>query len=221
MPTTLQAEAAGTRSGQGWCMPRPVRRFGGRLMEQQLWCWGRDIEFPDGNLLIRFGFERHRDHDGFDRSTCYRLDIEELHVCMWGFGMFFGRRDLGGLYLDRFEFCPYWAPVESLSLAIHWPEDLPVFARPRGREQWQRARKLWKVSWQWIAGYEAWVRNTVGIGYRRECVDTWLRPFVRADRIGPAWRFLSRRGWEQQDQPLSQTLRKYTLPAGVARDGAS
>lgn len=196
-------------------MPQPVRRFGEELMAQQLWCWGRDIEFDDGNLLMRFGFERHRDHGMVDRSTCYRLDSQEIHVCMWGFGMFFGRRDLGGLYLSRFDFCPTWAPVESLSLAIHWPEDLPVFARPKGRDQWQRARKLWKVSSQWIAAYEAWVRETVGIEYRRECVDTWLRPFVFADRIASAWRFISRRGWEQQGQPLSQALRKYTIPAGA------
>ena len=41
-----------------------------------------------------------------DRSTCYRLDQDQLHVSLWGFGMFFGRRELGGLYLDRFDFRP-------------------------------------------------------------------------------------------------------------------
>ena len=30
-------------------------------MEQQLWCWGRDVERPEGNLLMAYGFERHRD----------------------------------------------------------------------------------------------------------------------------------------------------------------
>ncbi len=114
-----------TRAGQGWCMPRPVRRFGGRLMEQQVWCWGRDVEYPDGNLLMQYGFERHRDSDTADRSTCYRLDHDDLHICLWGFGMFFGSRELGGLYLDRFDFCPTWAPVESLSSQIHWPDELP------------------------------------------------------------------------------------------------
>ena len=92
-------------------------------MEQQVWCWGRDVECRDGNLLMKFGFERYRDNDSDFRSTCYRFDQDTLHVCLWGFGMFFGSRELGGLYLDRFDFRPAWAPVESLSLAIHWPEE--------------------------------------------------------------------------------------------------
>ena len=81
-----------SRTGQGWCGPQTVRRFGGRMMEQQVWCWGRDIEHSDGNLLIDFGFERHRDRGVDDRSTCYRMDCDRLHVSLWGFGMFFGNR---------------------------------------------------------------------------------------------------------------------------------
>ena len=202
------------RMGQGWCMPRPIRRFGGRLMEQQVWCWGRDVEHPDGNLLMDFGFERHRDPGPEDRSTCYRLDRDPLHVSLWGFGMFFGCRDLGGLYLDRFDFCPKWAPIESLSLAIHRPDELPVFAQPQGRLQWQRARKLWKSSLLWIANYETWVNATVGLDYRRECVELWLRPFVRAEKTTAAWRFLGRQGWEREEQQLSQVLKRYTISAG-------
>lgn len=201
------------RTRQGWCMPQPVRRFGGKLMEQQLWCWGRDIEHPDENLLMGFGFERHRDCSTDDRSTCYRLDQDQLHVSLWGFGMFFGQRELGGLYLNRFDFCPQWAPVESLSLAIHWPDELPVFTRPRGRPQWQRARELWKSCLLWIANYETRVRSTVGLAYRRECVDDWLRPFVRAEKMAAAWRFLGRQGWEHQNQPLSLALKQFTISA--------
>ena len=200
-----------TRAGQGWCLPRPVRRFGGKLMEQQVWCWGRDVEYDDGNLLMRFGFERHRDHSDANRSTCYRLDQEGLHVCLWGFGMFFGRREFGGLYLDRFNFCPQWAPVESLSLAIHWPCDLPPFARPQGQPQWQRARELWTSLLAWVSEYEAWVNDQVGLPYRCECVDTWLRPFVRAEKMSAAWRYLSRYDWEDEQQSLSQALKGYTI----------
>ena len=205
-----------SRSGLGWCLPRTIRNFGLQLTAQQLWCWGRDIEYPDGNLLMEFGFEQQRYRGKPERSTCYRLDDAGLHVCMWGFGMFFGRRDLGGLYLGRFDFCPTWAPVESLSQTIHQTADLPAFTRPSGREQWQRARKLWKSLLHWIASYERWVRATAGIEYRHECVASWLKPFVRADRMSPAWQFLSRRQWEQTDQPLSQALRKYTIRAAAS-----
>lgn len=182
-------------------------------MEQQVWCWGRDVEYADGNLLMEFGFQRYRDCETADRSTCYRLDCDQLHVALWGFGMFFGFRELGGLFLDRFEFLPRWAPIESLALGIHWPDELPRFVRPQGRPQWQQARKLWHSSLLWIADYEAWVRSRVGLAYRRACIETWLRPFVRADKTAAAWRFLSGQGWQQQDQQITKTLKRYTIPA--------
>ena len=200
-----------TRLGQGWCMPPTVRRFGKKLFEQELWCLGRDIEYSSENLLMRFGFTRHRDTDTDARSTCYRLDQDQLHVAMWGFGLFFGRRDLGGLYLGRFEFCPYWAPIESLSLSVHWPDELPIFARPLGQDQWQRARQLWASLLHWFSEYEEWAVETAGIEYRHQCVESWLRPFVRADRMSKAWEFLSDRSWEKKAQPLRKQLKKFTL----------
>ena len=50
-------------------------------MSQQLWCWGRDIKSPQGNLLMNYGFERHRESGkGSSGSSCYRLDDGPLHV---------------------------------------------------------------------------------------------------------------------------------------------
>lgn len=194
-------------------MPRTVCSFGVELTGQQLWCWGQDIEYPDGNLLMQFGFNQHRDQAKLKRSTYYQFDDEELHICMWGFGMFFWRRDLGGLFLGRLDFFPKWAPLESLPLGIHKFADLPSFGRPSGREQWLCARKLWQSLLQWIARYERWLLTTVGIQYRRECVESWLRPIVRADQMARAWQFLSRRQWERSKQPVSQALSRYTFPA--------
>ncbi len=200
-----------SRLGQGWCMPRTIRRFGEKLLAQQLWCWGQDIANLDGNLLMRFGFARHRDSETDARSTCYRLDQDDLHVALWGFGMFFGQRDLGGLYLGRFEFCPDWAPIESISLSIHWPDELPIFDRPYGPDQWLRARKLWESLLLWIADYERWILKTSSIEYRNECVESWLRPIVRASCMPDAWQFLSFRGWENNNHSIQQALKKYTL----------
>jgi hypothetical protein len=192
-------------------MPQTIRRFGSKLLAQQLWCWGKDISYGDGNLLMRFGFARHRDTDADVRSTCYRLDQDDLHIALWGFGMFFGQRELGGLYLGRFEFCPDWAPIESISLSIHWPAELPIFDRPLGQDQWQRARKLWEALLAWIADYERWVLDVVGIEYRQHCVEQWLRPFVRADQMPSAWRFLSCRGWEENARPNQKKLKPFLL----------
>ncbi|MEM7453637.1 MAG: hypothetical protein AAF456_04705 [Planctomycetota bacterium] len=195
-------------------MPPTIRRFGSKLYAQQLWCWGQDIEYHGGNLLMRFGFQRHRDRETWDRSTCYRLDQDQLHVVLWGFGMFFGRRDLGGLFLGRAEFCPEWAPVESISLFVHWPDELPVFDRPHGRDQWIRARRLWASLLIWISEYEEWASGIAGIDYRRQCVASWLRPFVTAENMVNAWQYLGSRGWENEakneTKTISRELKKFT-----------
>ena len=210
-PAKTGRKARGGRAGQGWCMPRLVQDFGLELLAQQLWCWGRDIVHPDGNLLVEFGFERHRYSGKSERTTCYRLDDGELHICLWG--MFFGRRELGGLYLGRLDFCPTWAPIESLSAAIHRIADLPSFVRPRGREQWQCARTLWTSQQKWIADYELWITDITGVEHREECVDSWMRPFVGAERMSPAWQFLSQRGWEGNGRSVMKSLKEYILPA--------
>lgn len=99
---------AGNRSGQGWCLPRTVQNFGLKLTAQQLWCWGQDIERRDGNLLVQYGMTQQRYTGRDERSTCYRLDDGQTAICLWGFGLFFGLRDVGGLYLGRFDFRPQW-----------------------------------------------------------------------------------------------------------------
>ncbi|MEM9411324.1 MAG: hypothetical protein AAGA30_09440 [Planctomycetota bacterium] len=202
-----------SRRGQGWCMPKTIRRFGGKLLSQQLWCWGKDITHDDGNLLLRYGFERHRDTGEDPRSTCYRLDINDMHVALWGFGMFFGRRELGGLFLGRFEFCPEWSSTESISVPIHWPDDLPALERPQGAKQWRHARKLWASMLEWIADYERWVEETAGIEFRDQCVASWLRPFVHSKKMAGAWQFLSDRRWDEDDenQTLHQQLQTFTI----------
>lgn len=193
-------------------MPSTIRRFGSKLLAQELWCIGRDIEHSRENLLIRHGFSRHRETapDG-EPSTCYRLDQDQQHVALWGFGMFFGHRDLGGLVLGRFGFVPYWAPIESVSLSVHWPDELPVFDRHYGPNQWQRARKLWASLLLWMAAYENWIVETEGIEYRQECVASWLAPFVYAENMEKSWRFLSERRWEKKQQPLRQQLKQFTI----------
>lgn len=197
----------------GWCLPRPIQNFGVRLLAQQLWCWGRDIERSQGNLLLQTGFEQHRYRGDEERSTCYRLDDGQTHICLWGFGLFYGHRSLGGLFLNRFDFCPQWSPVESLAASIHQTADLPSFGRPSGLQQWQQALQLWTSLQDWIAGYEKSVCADHGNAYRRKCVRSWMQPYVRADRMASAWRFLSRRDWEQPDQPVSHTFRRFLISA--------
>ena len=182
---------------QGWCYPPPVKRFATKLLDQQLWCWGQDISSPHGNLLIEHGFQRHRERNaGSNGSTCYRLDDETRHVALWGFGIFYGERQLGGLFVRRFGFAPVWLGVESLALGIHSARALPPFARPRGADEWRRAHRLCAHMLEWNARYEREILNNLGLAYREACIADWHRPFTLADATPHAWRSLKSRRWD-------------------------
>jgi hypothetical protein len=193
-----------TTIATGWHLPAAVAKFGERLFDQQLWCWGRDIEQTAGNLLLDYGFRRQppppRDAE---RSTCYRFDAPSRHIALWGFGMFYGQRRYGGLYLGRALFRPAWSPVESLSSGIHWPDDLPFFGRPKAERTWIAAHRLFASLCQWIASYERWVRRRAGTAYRQSCVASWLRPWVRGECMATAWHALARRLWEHSPEAWS------------------
>jgi len=181
---------------RGWCYPPPVRRFAENLLAQQLWCWGCDIRRDSGNLLLQYGFTRHRAGSEHGGSSCYRLDEDRRHISLWGFGIFYGERQHGGLYLGRSGFRPSWSAAESLADVIHWADELSGFGRPRGAAQWRHSHLLCRRMLHWIASYERWVLNWVGPDYRRECVATWLRPLVKAEQMPRAWTQLTGRCWD-------------------------
>lgn len=208
----IQSNDQRERVRSGWCFTRPVRRFGEQLMSQQLWCWGQDVKYREGNLLMQYGFQRHRESSAEVRSTCYRLQHDAGQIALWGFGMFFGHRKHGGVYLRRYDFRPLWAPIEMLSLGIQWPQDLPPFRRPTTRSQWRRAHGAWRAALCWIAQYEAWVSREFGREYRRACVEEWLHPFVIGDRMASAWRYLAHREWERTSTEFTQAVASFRVP---------
>lgn len=185
---------------RGWCLPTAIRRFASRLFSQQLWCWGQDVKHSGGNLLLRYGMERFRKPgDPRGGATCYRSDENDRHAALWGFGMFFGTRRLGGLYLARYDFVPQWGEFESLRIGIHSPDDLPPFHRPHRTSHWRAAHELLHETIRWIIRYENWVIQEVGAPYRHDCVTRWIDPVVSGERMASAWRLLNRRRWEQHN----------------------
>lgn len=196
---------------RGWCHPPPVRSLAEQLLAQQLWCWGCDIRREGGNLLLEYGFSRRRPSQVNDGSSCYRSDDDCRHICLWGFGVFYGERRHGGLYLGRSGFQPSWSAVESLADGIHWADELPAFGRPRGAAQWQAAHLLCRRMLQWIAAYERWVVAHCGIEYRRGCVASWLSPLVKAEQMPRAWSQLSRRCWERGNGHWRRVKRQWLI----------
>ena len=204
-----------------------IRRRGRKLLHQQCWMWGKDISCPEGNLLRTYGFERLRSPEGKDVSSQYTITLPDAAwrsgraagrpatpespgmpaargesariVRLWGYGLFFGKTTTGkqqenerpGIYLNRYEFVAreVWA--------------LPEFCYSDHMGTLPRATNLTLLpqAFRWIAEYETWVLNYVGIGYRRLCLCSWSKHGVPAELAPGAWIELS--------QDLEQSLREH------------
>ena len=190
MISNTAASLTGTSSV--WSLPRELQRAGCDLLHQQCWCWGQDIRRPGGNLLLDYGFVRQRPAETtrggsmyYQQCPCGRLTV------LWGFGLFYGAADTGGLLLTRSEFGPRWLPALDLTTPPHQLADLhscePCNQRP--------AHTLLIEALGWISAYERWVQATQGHAYRQSCLDAWkhgrVPQLVPAEQLPEAWQRLA------------------------------
>jgi len=132
-----------------------VRPLAAALLDQQMWCWGRDIRWPAGNVLLQHGFKRWRPPEGTIGCTAYQLDLPpDRQVVLWGFGLFFGNRADGGLYLERYTFAPLWTKAGDLRAALWRPEDLPELRPPQTVAERTSLVRLLASALRWVAAYE-------------------------------------------------------------------
>lgn len=163
------------------------------LLNQQLWCWGRDIEASSGNLLVAHGFQRIAKPKGVSAASIYRLDLTpSSRVILRGFGVFFGDDRWGGVFLPRFEFTPQFSAEPDLSRPAWSSDDLPSLRRPRkGQMPWCQRLMLDLIDW--IRRYEIWIAAHQGVTYRHETLVDWKakhESVVPAEEIAVAWRLL-------------------------------
>ena len=96
------------------------------LLSQQAWCWGRDIQRPEGNWLLEIGFDRIE--PPADRKNCssvYSLQLPRGRcVVLRGFGAFYGDRRRGGLELPE--------PLRAHDPGLHLASSAADPGRPRG-----------------------------------------------------------------------------------------
>lgn len=169
---------------------RGVIRGAARLFNQQMWCWGQDVKRAD-NLLLGFGFEAWHPPIG-TMSTGYALTRGgHQHVVLWGFGLFHGDPELGGMFVRRFGFAPLLTEAHDLPAAFWKPEQMPRFRLATEAPERDRLVLLLRTSCRWVAEYEDWVHRTHGEGYRNDCVMRWQDAFLDADRMAQAWRRLA------------------------------
>jgi hypothetical protein len=173
------------------------RRWASGLLDQQLWCWGRDIARPEGNVLLGMGFRRHRPPDPRrGHGTLYTATLDgNAEVWLWGFGLLYRDPALGCVFLRRYGFDPVL--IDRLpEPAAHRPEDLGPLTRPATTTQLAAARALVRGVAGWVAGYEHWVAETLGLDYRAGVLDARDKKLgVPAAAIATSWERLARKAF--------------------------
>jgi hypothetical protein len=172
-----------TQPQQHLAVPSEVRRRGAPLLNQQCWCWGWDIRRAEGNLLIEYGFARHRVPEGVRGSSMYERQLDHGRlVVLWGFGLFYGDPALGGLFLRREGFNPQCTGWSALQNPIWEVEKMAAHA-PATADGWRCLNALTAAALRWIADYEQWVGNTLGNDYRATCVAHWRKKPISAGEM--------------------------------------
>jgi hypothetical protein len=159
--------------------------------DQQFWCWGQDIQHPEGSRLRHLGFERFVSDTALTNSRAYRLALDgNSQIVLWAFGAYISGPE-GGLYLSRAKMRPLFTRLRGLPDLF-----LPLTREELFREATPRTqlacRKLVSTLFAWIAGYEAWIQASQVAGYRECQMLDWKRSIVPGENMASAWQFVSR-----------------------------
>lgn len=166
-------------------------------LNQQMYFWGRDVLYSDGNLLTEHGFAR-LPSNGLKGTSCYRMQLEdgdciELHGACVGRYPGAQSQSPGFLFVRARHRIFLYSGSEPPAPGRYVPEQL----RPGS------ALEMYAICCQfldWWLDYEEWITTRVSLGFRDACFWTfqhlpasspWLPPadalaWLRAFRESPA-----------------------------------
>jgi len=175
----------------------PLREFGVAMLSQQCWCWGQDIQRPEGNWLVQIGFDRKEPPKKWKEcSSIYTLaPSPERTLVLRGFGVFYGRDGVGGVYLPRFEFAPRYTQ-DAILRCPPWTDTQLDRLRPPLESERASCITLMLELLDWIRTYEVAVVVKLGLAYRRRTLNRWRngkRVVIPAESFASSWRRLSQR----------------------------
>lgn len=154
-----------------WELSRQQRALLVSLMDQQLWCWGQDIEHRPGNLLLAYGFTRIRPPQGQKACSQYSLVLgDETTLRVWGYGIAFVT--LGeSCYFSRAACSP--ALLKSqLGEAVFSSDDLPPLKYTLNLAEKLRCQGYFATVLREIASYESWLEDRLGAEYRETILSS-------------------------------------------------
>lgn len=175
-----------------------------RLLSQQVWCWGRDIERSEGNWLMEIGFDRIEPEFKCDHcDSIYTLELPNgKRVMLRAFGVFYGNDQKEGIYLPRYDFLPKYSRRLNIKNPPWEKKDLPKLNYPNNLEV---SNCIFLVSElvNWIRTYEENVVNILGLDYRKSTLLEWIKIrglVIPAEDMISEWKFLETQ--ISEDSPL-------------------
>ena len=175
-----------------------------RLLSQQVWCWGRDIERSEGNWLMEIGFDRIEPEFKCDHcDSIYTLELPNgKRVMLRAFGVFYGNDQKEGIYLPRYDFLPKYSRRLNIKNPPWEKKDLPKLNYPNNLEV---SNCIFLVSElvNWIRIYEENVVNILGLDYRKFTLLEWIKIrglVIPAEDMISEWKFLETQ--ISEDSPL-------------------
>ncbi len=158
-----------------------------------MWFFGRDIQHPEGNLLLRFGFARERPPAGVSGTSRYTLATPVGSLTLWGWGAHWCDDQPLALLMRRHGPGPRLvsaaAPLDHV-----WAHTALTGTRAAVGAEWARVGALLAAFAGWVHTYERWVRETCGESWRSDCAA--LRPrHVRRKQLVAGERYV--RSWQQ------------------------
>jgi hypothetical protein len=167
------------------------------LLNQQLWHWGRDICDPRGNLLLQAGFSQLAPPARCAGSSIYRKQLSRSSgIWLHSYGIFFGQRDLGGIFCRRFRFVPESAQSFELT-DLRWTPDDADDRFHQAATASDSVRALAAGLCQAASTLESQLGALTGHGQRCRYVQNW---HPKSGRILPAGKLAA--GWLELRQVI-------------------
>ena len=165
-----------------------------------MWFFGCDAACADGNLLVRYGFERHRREVQPGESSSYRFlwrpqegqDAPEAQVDLhgWCAGLhpLGSRRAEGGFLYVRARQRVGWYDAPTPPAPGEYDEQAAARQafRALGRSPEAGFCRAAARFLGWIEEYEGWIKAACGPGYRRRCFERAPSPWLPPEQ-GRAW----------------------------------
>ncbi|SEM85875.1 hypothetical protein SAMN05444354_12487 [Stigmatella aurantiaca] len=169
-------------------LPLALQRDAERLFDITLWCLGKDVTCPEGNLLLRRGLSRTRRPEDQKGCSAYGCVLPGgASLTMWGFGMLL-QEEAEALFLARDGFSPRWVEPACVRWPVFLAEGLGPLRTPLRFEEQRAARRAVVTVAEWLALYEEWVLAELGVDWRRECLESRRKASpVRAEELPGAW----------------------------------